>query len=94
MNKLTVETHVCPANSAYKVVLDFNEAVPDDPGAGTPAMVYGPKDTSGTFYCALDTGELDEQQLPTRVSRWLEAMTEHVDEYLDRAFDSAAATQA
>lgn len=96
MSKQVIETHFCPTHPSYKIVLDFNEAVPDDPGAGTPAMVYGPKDASGTFFCALETGEIDPcspHQLPSAVSAWLERMAEHVDEYLDLAFASAAVTQ-
>lgn len=91
MSKQIVETHFCPAQPDYKIVLDFREAVPDDPGAGTPAMVYGPRDVSGTFFCALDTGELNDDlahQLPGQVSAWLEEMAGYVDEYLDRAFGS------
>lgn len=44
----------------YTVELDYTEAHPDDPGAGTPAMVCGPNGTSGTFFCVRDTGWLNE----------------------------------
>lgn len=92
MEKQLVETHFCPANHAYHIVLDHREAMPDDPGSGTPAMVYGPQGTSATFFFALDGGELggelDYHQLPSNVSRWLESMEDHVGDYVERAFEN------
>ena len=48
--------------AGLRLVLDSSEIDNEDPGNGTPAMVYGTykgKELGSTFYCALDTGELD-----------------------------------
>ncbi|EOJ9215278.1 hypothetical protein ACM5SU_004525 [Salmonella enterica subsp. enterica serovar Agona] len=42
------ETHYCPADRRYRVVLDPAEACPDDPGNRTVAMVYGPREACAT----------------------------------------------
>lgn len=86
---LQSEIHTCPADRRYRIELDPKEAVPDDPGQGTPAMVYGPHGASGTFDCVNDTGELDEQSLPPAVLSWLEGMEEYVNDYVDAAYDAA-----
>jgi hypothetical protein len=56
-----------------KISLDASEIIPDDPGAGTPAIVISGK-FSGTYWCALDTGELDcgEYHLTERQINWLD----------------------
>lgn len=88
MKKQLVETHFCPADHDYYLVLDHREAVPDDPGAGTPAMVYGPRDACATYFRALNEGELDCHQLPGSVNRWLESMEHYVDAYVHLAFEN------
>jgi hypothetical protein len=70
------------------IVLDSAQIFPDDPGAGTPAMVYfNPygKEYSATFYCALDTGELEcgEHTLSITHCNWLAAQENTVAEFLD-----------
>ena len=64
----------CPSHSSYLIKLDKDEIVPDDPGAGTPQMVHN-LDTgaSGTYWCALHEGMLDEEPIPAHVQRWLES---------------------
>lgn len=68
-------TLTCPANRLYTLVMDPTEIFPDDPGNGTPLMVYGPRGASGTFDCALNTGELScgdrDLDLPQGVLDWL-----------------------
>lgn len=90
---MITEKHSCPADPRYYVVLDHTEAYPDDPGQGTPAMVYGPHHASATFDCATDTGELmgntANVAFPRDVARWLEGITEYVEAYVDAAFDEA-----
>ena len=90
---LQPEIHTCPTNRHYRIELDPKEAVPDDPGQGTPAMVYGPNGASGTFDCVCDTGEMSmgdhEQSLPPGVLRWLESMGEYVHDYVAAACDMA-----
>jgi hypothetical protein len=44
------------------LTLDAAEVYPEDPGMGTPALVEvvrGRTTANGTFWCALDTGEVD-----------------------------------
>ena len=59
----------------YKIVFDSTEIFPDDPGNGTPLMVYGPRGSSATYQCAMDTGEIENdrltQEIPAHVHRWL-----------------------
>ena len=39
------------------LVLDTEEVFPNDPGAGTPAVVHW-RGASSTYWCAMGTGEL------------------------------------
>lgn len=56
----------------YTLVLDPSEIIPDDPGAGTPALVYDPtRSRSSTYYCALENGDCDGFELPASVQDWL-----------------------
>lgn len=68
----------------YRLVLDKSRVVPEDPGSDTPAMVYGPNGSSGTYWCACDTGELSygDRQLPNSVVNWLIALLDDVDAFL------------
>lgn len=75
----------------WSVTLDAAEIFPDDPGNGTPVMVYAPFHRgSGTFGRATDTGEVDDArtggiiEIPERVLRWLEGDT--VGEAIDNLF--------
>ena len=45
------------ASNGLKVVADKSEYYPDDPGAGTPLMVYYGS-YSATYECAVNEGEL------------------------------------
>lgn len=89
--KLTQEAHACPADRRYRVELDPGQAFPDDPGAGAVAMVYGPGNTSGTWYCAMERGEIEcgEHELPGAVHRWMESIEEYVNDFIEAAFDYA-----
>jgi len=57
----------------WKLVLDKSEIIPDDPGAGTPAMVYAPNGDSATYNCAVDTGEIGDEsdRIPNSIHNWL-----------------------
>jgi len=81
------QTLVCPTDSRYRIELDASEIYPDDPGNGTPAMVYGPTGASGTYECVLDNGEMDSHsgavEVPPSVQRWLDDMFDHVSDFLD-----------
>lgn len=77
-----------PLGKGYSISLDRREIFPDDPGAGTPAMVYGPFGKSATFFCALDTGEVsdgngEDFDIPQSVYRKMEKAIEAVDAFLD-----------
>lgn len=69
------QTITCPHDGRYSLKLDPSQCFPEDPGAGTPAMVYGPRGVSGTYGCAVETGELEcgEHVLPPAVLRWLQS---------------------
>jgi hypothetical protein len=71
-----------------EVVLDRSKVIPDDPGADTPAMVHLGS-LSGTFWCCLDTGEIDcgERQLSGRVMEWLDDVSGKVNDFLYRGKD-------
>lgn len=55
-----------------RIELDPTEHYPEDPGQGTPAMVYY-ENYSATYQCALNEGELDcgGYTLTPAQSRWL-----------------------
>lgn len=66
--------------SGWTCVLDRSEVFPDDPGNGTPAMVYAPsRKESGTFGCAIGEGMAGDARIPTNVYSWLENMIWLVD---------------
>jgi hypothetical protein len=71
----------------YKLILDTAEVFPNDPGAGTPAMVTTPDGAhTATFWCAMDCGELygprGTLNVPEDVFRWLSSQEADVDAYL------------
>lgn len=68
-----------------KIVLDTDEIIPDDPGAGTPAMVIL-GEYSATYWYAIATGEVYtnnfDKTLSPRVLQWLEGKEKAVDRFL------------
>ena len=88
----------CPSNSRYSVELDPAEVNVEDPGQGTPAMVYGPGGASGTFYTVLDNCEIggsgdDYKAVPQDVMDWLEEIEEQVTDFINRVIDEAQAAK-
>lgn len=70
---------------AFRLELDSREIVPDDPGAGTPALLWGPNKQTATFWCALDSGELgDGSEIPESVMKWLDRMVPTVENFLEK----------
>lgn len=68
-----------------RIVLDSSEIFPDDPGQGTPAMVYVvDRHASATYWCALNEGEIEDVQLTTTQSNWLELQENNVSEFIDK----------
>jgi len=58
----------------WRIELYASEIHPDNPGEGTPLMVYGPESTSGTYRCVQQTGEIDGWlPLPKEVQDWIDA---------------------
>ena len=74
---MDTKTLTCPHAPIWRIELDRCEVFPDDPGAGTPAMLYGPRDSSATFFCALDTEEISNDaeciDIPRLVLDWMSA---------------------
>lgn len=63
-----------------RILLDSAQIFPDDPGAGTPAMVYVGKH-AGTYWCALDTGDIDCGGFTLSNAQW---------NWLDNQFDTVS----
>ncbi len=81
---MAVTTISCPSDRRFRLVMDDAQIFKDDPGQGTPLMVYGPKDSSATFTCALCEGELDGYtEIPANVQRWLDEVSDRAYEWLD-----------
>jgi hypothetical protein len=73
--------------------LDTDEICEDDPGAGTPAMVYT-KDERGrtvaaTYYTAVAMGEVEHVQLRDQQVSWLESQEGVVERFLTRGLMEA-----
>lgn len=72
------------------LILDANEVFPNDPGQGTPAMVslrseQGREIDSGTFNCALESGEFSYNGtlLTEAQSVWLSDMEGAVENFIN-----------
>jgi hypothetical protein len=69
-----------------RLVLDPAQVFSDDPGAGTPAMIYY-RGGAATFWCAQGEGRVDADRagfirLPKQVRDWLDS--QDVQEAVDR----------
>lgn len=72
--------------NGLRIELDSSEIVPDDPGQGTPAMVYY-KQYSATYWCAVDAGVLhgeEEYTLTPKQADWLNEQYPIVDAFIDK----------
>lgn len=70
-----------------RLELDRSQVYPDDPGQGTPAMVYSASGlNSSTFWCAMAEGTLDSDRGFTFLSEqqidWLNEQEQTVDDFL------------
>ena len=70
---------------SVRIELDSSQVVPDDPGAGTPAMVFAPQG-SGTYWCVLDTGEVDDSTLTPEQYKWISSKEDYVTEFYEEAY--------
>lgn len=50
---------------------------------GTPALVTSPKGNTGTYYCCMDQGVADCDEIPPSVMKWLGSHGELVKEFLE-----------
>jgi hypothetical protein len=81
-NQPEQRTIVCPFNSSLRIELDKDEIIPEDPGAGTPAMVYKGSH-SGTWWCVDDNGEFwDGEELTYRERQWVAECGYDVDAFM------------
>ncbi len=66
-----------------KVVLDRNEIIPHDPGAGCPALVVVGR-YSASWSCAINEGELEcgEYTLTAEQVAWLDSVAGEVWQFL------------
>ena len=67
--------------NGIRIVLDSRQVFPDDPGAGTPALVHVGKNTA-TYWCALDTKEVDYHDLDNAQYRWLYNQFDAVSDFV------------
>lgn len=78
MDKQQERTKVYHGPDGWTILADRREVFNEDPGNGTPLMVYGPKNkSSGTLIRVLGTGEVYTtqgrlEQVPPQVMTWLE----------------------
>lgn len=80
--------------NGFHIVLDSDEIFPDDPGNGTPAMVYANAGKwNSTYWCAEDTGEMtvsgsvfDTVDIPQRALDWLrsEKIMDAVNDFIEK----------
>jgi len=76
-----IKTFRLPQN--WKLVVDTSEIIPEDPGAGTPALVYSPDGRhTGSMWCAIDAGDCDGINIPGAVIAALENLVDQVDAML------------
>ena len=76
------------------VELDPREIVLDNPGEGTPAMVFlkhGNALLSGTFHAVLADGEIDEVPLTRAQLKWLEGLETLVEDWLESQMEALRA---
>lgn len=72
----------------WQLVADRRQVFPNDPGQGTPLMVYSPLGTaSGTLNRVLDTAETDTNNgrllpVPGKVMAWLENTADDAQDWV------------
>lgn len=78
-----MQTKTLHGPGGIRIELDRGEIFPDDPGAGTPAMVYL-REHHATYGCALDTGELSlgDVRLSGAQLKWLESVIDDVNDFI------------
>lgn len=70
------------------LVLDISEMDIDDPGQGTPAMIYADNyKYSGTYFAVIAEGEIEGYK-PLTVSqlKWLDSVADDVDDWINDTY--------
>lgn len=86
---MNAHTQTYRGPNGWTLVADRREVFPDDPGNGTPLMVYAPRMSGwGTLGRVLDTGEVDDNTgavivVPPDVLTWLEDAEDNATEWLE-----------
>jgi hypothetical protein len=71
-----------------RVMLDKTQVFKEDPGRGTPAMVYNKAGASATYTCACNEGELENSRtgnmnyLNDKQLKWLAEIETDIDKFL------------
>lgn len=84
-----METVKTLSKFGLNVVLDKSEVFKDDPGNGTPAMVYNMSGASATYNCAVNEGELENNytgnmnQLSEKQIEWLIEIESEINNFLE-----------
>ena len=64
------------------VELDPTEVFTDDPGQGTPVMVYWPaKKACATYWSAFETGEVEWYELSDKQLEWLDSLEPKIHDW-------------
>lgn len=81
-------TKVLRHSDGWRIELDRGEVIPDDPGAGTPAVVHALGGYSATYYAACQWGEVTHErsgapmEVPHDVHAWLLSKEEEIEAFL------------
>ena len=73
-----------------KLVLQQDDCYPDEPGLGTPAVVYLSTHggvVSATYWCCMDYGDIWGYTLSDSIMEWLETKRNKVERYLDEWYE-------
>ena len=89
---MSTRTKTLEHPEGWKIVLDADQIVPDDPGAGTPAMVHGPRGQSGTYFAVYENEEIGRsdgsyEQIPRSIARWLDEQFDEVEAFMSAEED-------
>ncbi len=67
------------------IELDPAEINRDDVGQGTPVMVHLDKfQVSSTYWCIMDTGEIEDNKLSDEQMKWLASKESEIDRFLQK----------
>ena len=83
--KITMKTTIA-GPEGYSIDLDPSQIFPDNPGEGTPAIVYSKGwKRSASYWCAVETGEVDGVEISPKVVAWLEDLEGTIEAMMEEA---------